>query len=111
MLWQEQLMNQFKCCSNFFTCFGQWTQRGQCPAEYRGNLCIRLSICLCSPEPLGMLQPAYQDGWMDKLTDGQTDRWMQRTANHASGRLVLFGFLFPPSPSWKIDVSVSCLDF
>ena len=92
MLWKEQLMNQFKCCSNFLTHFGQWTQRGRCPAEYRGNLCVWPSVHLSvsvPPEPLEMLQSAYQDGWMDKLMDGQTDRWMQSFPLYSTGHCPL----------------------
>ena len=44
MLWQEQLLNQFQCCSNFFTLFGQQPQRGWCPVKYRVNLCVCPSV-------------------------------------------------------------------
>ena len=63
--------------------FGQWTRRGRCPVEYRGNLYVRLFVCVClSPlELLGMLQPASQNG----RTNGRMDRRTHRFPLYFSG--------------------------
>ena len=54
--------------SSPFHFFGQQPQRGRCPVEYRGNLCIRPSV---HPSPLS--QPTSERIWSDRWTDRRTD--------------------------------------
>jgi len=62
--------------------FGQRTQRGRCPVEYRGNLCVHPSVCLsvCPPHPAS--QPLKGSGQMDGQMDGRMHRFPLYSTEH-----------------------------
>ena len=68
--WRLAWPNLFVC--EFVFIFGQRPQRGQYPVEYRGNVCIFLSIYLfVCPQPANSCRSL--DGWTDRQTNWLTD--------------------------------------
>ena len=64
-----------KHCIGILKLAGQQPQRGQCPIEYKGNLCVRLFICPSIHQPIQMPRAGLNQGGTDVHTDRRTDGW------------------------------------
>ena len=89
------LLQNFNCtllnAHESFFLFGQRTQRGQCPVDYRGNLyvCPRVHLSIC-PSVVPPSQPAVIGLWMDRWMDRQTDRRMDGQTDGCTHRFPLY---------------------